>query len=78
MNPAHYRRELLSYAKKRGWDIEQTKNQHYRLTHPRHRTIVFTPSSPSDHRSFAAVKTKMRRVERGLDEPKWSRIDRRP
>lgn len=77
MNATHYRRALKDYVKQRGWRIEQTRKHHYKLTHPSFQNIVYAPGSPSDWRAFEAVKTKMRRAERGIGDRHRSHSNRR-
>lgn len=54
---------LLKRAKKAGWSVELTKNNHIRLVCSK--GTVFCPMTPSDWRSLKDVERKMRAVEAG-------------
>jgi predicted RNA binding protein YcfA (HicA-like mRNA interferase family) len=61
-------RELKALARQHGgWTVEQTRGGHYRLRHP-NGAIVFTPTTPSCHRSLQNTASELRRaLRRGRD-----------
>jgi hypothetical protein len=46
------------------WKCEMTRGNHYRLTHPDSRTVLFTGVTPSDHRADKRLHAQMRRALR--------------
>lgn len=59
---------LIKIALKAGWRVEPTKNGHFKWIAPNSVDIVFSSSTPSDHRALENLKHDLRR--RGLVIPK--------
>lgn len=57
-------KEIVKVARKQGWEVTHTRNQHLRFRSP-DGALVFSPSTPSDHR---AIKNKIADLRRaGLE-----------
>jgi predicted RNA binding protein YcfA (HicA-like mRNA interferase family) len=63
-------RELIRWARRRGWTASKTNNNHWRLRHANGST-VFMPSTPSDWRSLHNAKAELKRAERKPDPIKF-------
>lgn len=63
MNGNHARelRQLLSRLRANGWHIAISRRGHYQCYGPDGQ-LVFCPSTPSDHRSLANMRGKLRRA----------------
>lgn len=53
-------RALFRDLEQRGWSVEVTGGNHYKLKGPRGQ-IVFCPGTPSDHRALKNLKAMLRR-----------------
>lgn len=58
------RSRAARHAQQNGWDVEQTKNGHFRLSRGAH--IVVIAGTASDWRSDRNALSKLRRCERGI------------
>jgi hypothetical protein len=56
--------QILADARSRGWQIEKTRNSHWRLRGPNN-ALLFTGSTPSDWRGIRNIRQAIRRAERG-------------
>jgi predicted RNA binding protein YcfA (HicA-like mRNA interferase family) len=56
-------KELLRWARGRGWTANKTRGGHWRLRHP-NGAIVFMSSTPSDWRTMHNARAKLLRTER--------------
>ena len=52
-------RSLLELATQQGWRVEQRNSNHYKLVSPTGK-VVFTSSTPSDHRALENIKRDLR------------------
>lgn len=50
---------LVRVAEQQGWTVEHTKNNHLKWLSPRG-GIVYSSSTPSDHRALANLKRDLR------------------
>jgi hypothetical protein len=55
--------QLLDEARRRGWQVDMTRNSHWRLRGP-NQAMLFTGSTPSDHRGVRNLRSDIRRAER--------------
>ncbi len=56
-------RQVVRWAKARGWSVERTKSSHFRVNREGHMSIVFG-GTPSDNRAIHNFKARVRRAER--------------
>ena len=54
---------ILDDARDRGWRAELTNGGHWRLRGP-NQALLFTGSTPSDHRAIKNLRSDIRRAER--------------
>jgi hypothetical protein len=59
--------KLITYAQGRGWTATTTRNGHIRLRHP-NGALIYTGSTPSDHRAVRNAAADIRRAERLTQE----------
>ena len=60
----HDTRELMKWAKARGWVVDLTQGGHLRFERPGCRT-VFGSKTPGDWRAIHKIKSKLKAAERG-------------
>ena len=60
--------KLFRAAKARGWVIERTRSDHWKLKHPPTGAVVFTGSTPSCPRATRNLRAGIRRAERTMQE----------
>lgn len=58
-------RELVNFAEGIGYSVELTKGKHLKFTLPGV-SPVFTSSTPSDYRSWANCRARLKRLVSGL------------
>jgi predicted RNA binding protein YcfA (HicA-like mRNA interferase family) len=58
---AIFRKELRE-LERRGYEIERTNGSHYRITMPGKPGVVFTGTTPSDHRGILNLRANIRRT----------------
>jgi hypothetical protein len=59
--------KLITYAQARGWTVTKTASGHIRLRHPSG-ALIYTGSTPSDHRAVRNAAADVRRAERLTQE----------
>lgn len=57
-------RLMLDAAEECGWEVNRTRNNHYRMTHPVTGATVFASSTPSEYRGIKNVIAELRRRSR--------------
>jgi hypothetical protein len=57
--------KVLRQAKRDGWIVTITRNNHFRLTHESSRAVTFAASTESDWRSLLNLKARLRRLGNG-------------
>jgi predicted RNA binding protein YcfA (HicA-like mRNA interferase family) len=55
-------KELIRWARDRGWSASKTSHGHWRLRHANGSTVVI-PSTPGDWRSLHNAKANLKRAE---------------
>lgn len=60
------RNAVLKAARKQGWTVEKTRNNHLKLTNPEGQ-VYFTGSTPSDQRGVRNLVSDLRKM--GLEYP---------
>jgi hypothetical protein len=55
--------KLITYAQARGWTVTKTASGHIRLRHPSG-ALIYTGSTPPDHRAVLNASSAIRRAER--------------
>ena len=64
MSAAHSMRGIMDLAENLGYSVEKTNGGHFRFTHPRASTPIFTSSTPSDRRAFMNMSKMLQRALR--------------
>jgi predicted RNA binding protein YcfA (HicA-like mRNA interferase family) len=54
--------QFLRVLRRDGWRVERTNGEHWKLTPPGSGRMVFTGSTPSDHRAIKNLKAECRRA----------------
>jgi predicted RNA binding protein YcfA (HicA-like mRNA interferase family) len=62
---SHDLKDLIRDAVAAGFQVARTRSNHVKFVAP-NGTVIFGPSTPSDHRSLKNVRAKLRRV--GLND----------
>ncbi|CAO3460007.1 hypothetical protein [Azospirillum argentinense] len=56
--------KLVRAHRQLGWEVEKTRNQHWRFTPPGGGRCYFAAGSPSDHRTIINTTAMLRRALR--------------
>jgi len=59
--PKDYR-PLIAAAREEGWTVSQTGGGHLRIASPGGGTVVFAPSTPSNHRGLICLRLRLRKA----------------